>query len=182
MRLVPTLEPQARPAVRPSAAARVSHAHQHLLPFLHVAAHDLREVPSARAGLHRAGDGLALRPVHEEAARERALARELRLGQLGVVLGALARGEDGADLVTRRLADALTLHATLAVAASGERAHLLPRLLEDRDELLLLGGEAERLGQSVAHLLRGLRRSARGQARPAAAPHRHAVLARHAEA
>src|SRR5262252_2901455 len=183
MRLVPTLESQARPAVRPSAAPRVTHAHQDFLPFLHVAAHDLREVPIADAGLHRDGDGLALRPVHEEAARERALARELRLGQLGVVLGALARGEDGADLVTRRLADALTLHATLAVAASGERAHLLPGLLEDRDELLLLlGTEAKRLGQSVAHLLRGLRCSARGQARPAAAPDGHAILARHTEA
>src|SRR5499425_3792735 len=182
MRLVPTLEPKARPAVR-SSAARVRHAHQHLLPFLHVAAHDLREVPIADAGLHHDGGGLALRPVHEEAARERALARELRLGQLGVVRGALARGEDGADLVTRPLADALTLHPTLAVALSGERAHLLPGLLEDRDELLLLlGSEAERLGQSVADLFRGLRRAARGQARPAAAPHGHAVLARHAKA
>src|SRR5262249_58501119 len=110
-------------------------------------------------------------------------ARELRLGQLGVVLGALGFGQNGADLVARRLADALALHAALAVAEPGERAHLLPRLLEDRDELLLLlGAEAERLGQPLAHLLRGLRRSARGEAGPAAAPPGHAVLARHAEA
>src|SRR5215471_10648516 len=65
MRLVPTLESQARPAVRPSAAPRVTHAHQDFLPFLHVAAHDLREVPIADAGLHRDGGGLALRPVQK---------------------------------------------------------------------------------------------------------------------
>src|SRR5262244_3837200 len=83
------LEPQARPAVRRRAAARVRRAHQHLLPFLHVAAHDLREVAVAHPGLHGDGHGLARGPRHEETAREGALTRELRVGQLGVVLGSL---------------------------------------------------------------------------------------------
>src|SRR5215831_12763692 len=155
MRVVPTLEPEAWPAVRRRAAARVRRAHQHLLPFLHVAAHDLREVAVAHPGLHGDGHGLARGPRHEETAREGALTRELRVGQLGVVLGSLGRGEDDADLLAGRLTDALALHAALAVAAPGELAHLLPRGLENGAELLLLlGGEAKRLGQPIADLLR----------------------------
>src|SRR5262245_33319923 len=120
MRMVPTLEPQAWPAVRRRAAARVRRAYQNLLTFLHVAAHDLREGTVAHPGLHGDGHGVARGPRHEETAREGALAREQCVGQLGVVLGALGRGEDGADLLARRLTDALALHAALAVAAAGE--------------------------------------------------------------
>src|SRR5215475_14843432 len=183
MRVVSTLEPQARPAVRPSAAPCVRRARQHLLSFLHVAAHNLREGAVAHPGLHGDGRGLARRPQHEETAREGALARKLRVGQLDVVLGALGWGEDGADLLARRLTDALALHAALAVAAPGELAHLLPRVLEDGDELLLLlGGEAKRLGQPIADLLRRLRGPAAGEAGPSAAAQGDAVLSGQAEA
>src|SRR6266487_1847746 len=111
MRGPPMLEAQARTAGRASRTFRVRDAQEHFLSFLEVA-------PGVRG---------------EDAPRERALPGQLRVRQLRVVLGALLRGENGADLLAGGLANAGGLYAALAIAESahGQAAHLLARVLEN---------------------------------------------------
>src|SRR4030095_5978063 len=142
MRGLPMLEAQPRTAVRVPRAFGVGDPQQNFLSFLEVAAEDLGEVAVGDADLHGDGSRLALRARDEDATRERALTRQLRLGQVRVVLGSLLGRENGADLLAIGLTNARGLDAALAFAeaARNEVAHLLGGVLQDRLKLLLLLG------------------------------------------
>src|SRR5882724_11873872 len=147
MRGPPMLEAQARAAVRAPRTLRVCDAQEHFLPFLEVAAEDLGEVAVGEAGLHGDGSRLTRVTVAEDATRERALTRQLRVRQLRVVLRALGGSENGTDLLARGFANARSLEAALAVAESprSQVAHLLARVLENgRHPLLLLWRQSQR--------------------------------------
>src|SRR6266536_4604252 len=132
MRGLPMLEAQARTAGRASRPFRVRDAQEHFLAFLEAAPEDFGEVAVGDAELHGDGTRLARGVRGEDAPGERALPGQLRVRELRVVLGALLRGENGADLLARGLANARGLDAALAIAeaARGQAAHLLARLLE----------------------------------------------------
>src|SRR5438046_1519838 len=126
-------------------ARALSRAGDDFLAFLQLAAGDLGERPIRDAEL--GGDGLALAvrvgDEHTPGAGNAAPAGGL-LSHLLIVLRALLRRPNGADLLTAGLPDLLALDSPFAVAraARHQGAELVPPLLEDRLELLLLlGGE-----------------------------------------
>src|SRR5882672_11741777 len=184
MRALPTLEPQPWAVAWPPGGARVCRAHEDLLALLEVGGEHFGEAAVGDAEPHRDGRGLGVGPEDEDAPRD-GLADRTGVGHLQVVLGTLLGRQDAPDLLARGLTNPLALDPALVVAgaARAQRANLLPGVLEDRLELLLLlGSESQGLGETLANLVdRGL---ARPPARPRArghASHGHAVIAGQAE-
>src|SRR5437667_9534020 len=126
-----------------------------LLTFLQLAAHHFGRRTVRDAEPHRDGLGLAVGTDDPEPARRRA-APTFASGKL-VVLRLLLRREDLANAHAHSLADALAFALALLLREPGapQRDHLLAHVVEDRIDLrLLVGGEIERLDESLAHLLR----------------------------
>src|SRR2546427_3771885 len=164
MRALPTLEPQPRAVARPRGRARVRRAHEDLLSLLEVGGEHFGEAAVGDAEPHRDGHGLGVGPEDEDAPRD-GLAGRTRVGHLQVVLGTLLDRQDGPDLLAGGFTNPLALDPSLVVVgpARAQRANLLPCVLEDRLELLLLlGSEPQGLGETLANLVD------RGLARPAA--------------
>src|SRR5437667_12885417 len=125
-----------------------------LLTFLQLAAHHFGRRTVRDAEPHRDGLELAVGTDDPEPARRRA--PSFAAGKL-VVLRLLLRREGLANARAHSLADALAFALALLLREPGapQRDHLLAHVVEDRIDLrLLVGGEIERLDESLAHLLR----------------------------
>src|SRR5947208_12985888 len=184
MRALPTLEPQPRAVARPPGRARVYRAHEDLLALLEVGGEHFGEAAVGDAEPHRDGHGLGVRPEDDDASRD-GLAARPRVGHVLIIPGTLLGRQDAPDLLAGGFANPLALDPALVVvgAARAQRANLLACVLEDRIELLLLlGSEAQGLGETLSYLVdRGLARPSAGPRARGHASHGHAVVAGQAE-